>query len=142
MKPYRLINSVTLEEKTRTITVDTDSNGNAFELNDIVLSVVGNCDQESDNKARVDINGKMFGNAFHIPKKGTVTTNYGAILYNNGIVIVTDYASGSAGAISSGNTSKTYVKNYLLDKVRKVSVSMVNANHNLEAGTILQLYGR
>lgn len=142
VKPYRLINSVTLEETSRTITIDTDFDGNAFELDDIVVSVVGNCDQESPNYVSVLINDMYFPNAFKVPKKGLDVTNYGGIIYNNGIVIVADYALGQAGAVSAGNESKTYVKNYLTEKVKKVSAYMVVGSHNFEAGTTLRLYGR
>ena len=142
VKPYRLINTVILEEASNDITIDTDSDGNAFELDDIIVSVVGTCDQETESQALVVINNMLFPNAFGIAKTGTDTTNYGAILYNNGIVIVSDYAQGSFRAISNGNKSKTYVKDFLTEKVRKVTVKMSSAKYNIEAGTIFTLYGR
>lgn len=140
---YRLINSVTIDEESHYISITTDENGNPFELDDFVVVIVGTSNSESNGAAvHVNLNDNGFGNAVSIPKLGTDTTYHGGICWNDGMVVQADTATGAFGAISPGNASKTYIKKYLLEKVRSVKLNPASAAIDFGAGTTVALYGR
>lgn len=142
MGAYRLINSVTIDETAKNIAITTDSDGNAFELDDFVLVVVGSCDQSATGAVHVILNGETFANAVLLPKTGTELSNYGSICYNTGMVVSAASALGSAGAVTAGGNDKQYVKKYFIDKLTSVSVETAAAECYIEAGATVTLYGR
>lgn len=62
--PWRLIKTVTLEETVKSITVDTDSDGNAFSLSEIYINtnVTNSEDQTTATNFSIKANGKSISN--------------------------------------------------------------------------------
>ena len=143
MKEWRLINKVVLDSDSREIVIDTDSDGQPFELSDFVMNVVAMNTGNGNNAAHVWINGhEKSSNAFLVPKMAeSIPVFWQALVWNCGAVIMSANGAGAYG--SRNNTFVCCQPEYLnWEKIQEVKLQMASANVKFCAGATVTLWGR
>ena len=157
--PWRLIKTVTLEETVKSITVDTDSDGNAFSLSEIYINtnVTNSEDQTVATSFSLKINGKYThgigttaGMAVPGGKTGESGRNWIWLMSLNplralhGIWMATNTASGKtvqcyqANEFSDTNPNPHSVG----EKITGIEIFGLSSTNYLAAGSEFRIYGR
>ena len=157
--PWRLIKTVTLEETVKSITVDTDSDGNAFSLSEIYINtnVTNSEDQTVATSFSLKINGKYThgigttaGMAVPCGKTGESGRNWIWLMSLNplralhGIWMATNTASGKtvqcyqANEFSDTNPNPHSVG----EKITGIEIFGLSSTNYLAAGSEFRIYGR
>lgn len=157
--PLRLIKTVTLAETVKSITVDTDNDGNAFSLSEIyiITNVTNSEGQTEATSVGLDINGKalsLVGTTspmnFVCGKTGESGRNWLWLMSLNPLRVL--HGTWVAANISSGKTVQCWQTNefnatnpnpYSVgEKITSIKIYGVISKHYLAAGSQFRIYGR
>ena len=157
--PLRLIKTVTLAETVKSITVDTDNDGNAFSLSEIyiITNVTNSEGQTEATSVGLDINGKalsLVGTTaqmnFVCGKTGESGRNWIWLMSLNPLRVL--HGTWVASNISSGKTVQCWQTNefnatnpnpYSVgEKITSIKIYGVTSKHYLAAGSQFRIYGR
>ena len=157
--PWRLIKTVTLEETVKSITVDTDNDGNAFSLSEIYINtnVTNSEDQTTATSAYFNINGKdtrAIGTTSPMSiacgKTGESGRNWiwiislNPLLVLHGTWITTNTASGKTVQCFQTNelTSTLLNPHSVGEKITSITIGGASSTSYFSAGSIFRIYGR
>ena len=157
--PWRLIKTVTLEETVKSITVDTDSDGNAFSLSEIYINtnVTNSEDQTVATSFSLKINGKntnsigtTAGLYVQCGKTGESGRNWIWLMSLNplralhGIWIVSNTASGKTVQCYQPNEFGDTNPNphSVGEKITGIEIFGLSSTNYLAAGSEFRIYGR
>lgn len=157
--PLRLIKTVTLAETVKSITVDTDNDGDAFSLSEIyiITNVTNSEGQTEATSVGLDINGKalsLVGTTaqmnFVCGKTGESGRNWIWLMSLNPLRVL--HGTWVASNISSGKTVQCWQTNefnatnpnpYSVgEKITSIKIYGVTSKHYLAAGSQFRIYGR
>ena len=157
--PLRLIRTVTLAETVKSITVDTDDDGNAFSLSEIYImtNATNSADQTEATGVGLDINGKNLKSIgttspmnFGGGKPGESGRNWLWLMSLNPLRVL--HGEWITSNISSGKNVKCWQTNefnatnpnpYSVgEKITSIKICGVTSKHYLAAGSKFRIYGR
>lgn len=157
--PLRLIKTVTLAETVKSITVDTDNDGNAFSLSEIyiITNVTNSEGQTEATSVGLYINGKAFSligttspMGFVCGKTGESGRNWLWLMSLNPLRVL--HGEWITSNISSGKTVQCWQTNefnatnpnpYSVgEKITSIKIYGVASKHYLAAGSQFRIYGR
>ena len=157
--PLRLIKTVTLAETVKSITVDTDNDGDAFSLSEIyiITNVTNSEGQTEATSVGLDINGKalsLVGTTaqmnFGCGKTGESGRNWLWLMSLNPLRVL--HGTWVAANSSSGKTVQCWQTNefnatnpnpYSVgEKITSINIYGVASKHYLAAGSQFRIYGR
>ena len=137
---WRKINTITISEPVASVTIDKDSEGNAFDLDEIYIFTVGlkSDSTNSGQHAKLTLNGNIVKTMYTGNVFSSISNQKGQVWFNRLFMIETN---------SPGNTttSSAVFENYtaygelMSEKISKVTIAAWSAT--LTGGTIT-LYGR
>lgn len=157
--PWRLIKTVTLEETVKSITVDTDSDGNAFSLSEIYINtnVTNREDQTTATTFSIKANGKSISNIgtnspMVVPcgKTGESGRNWLWLMSLNplralhGTWLATNTASGKTVQCFQANEFNGINPNPFSvgEKITSIIIESIGSTNYLAAGSEFRIYGR
>ena len=157
--PLRLIKTITLAETVRSITVDTDDDGNAFSLSEIyIMTNATNSEDQTDvTLIGVNINGKSLSGigttspmSFGGGKTGESGRNWLWLMSLNplrvlhGTWITTNTASGkTVQCYQTNELTSDHINPYSVgEKIISINVGGVTSKSYLAAGSKFRIYGR
>ena len=157
--PWRLIKTVTLAETVKSITVDTDNDGNAFSLSEIYINtnVTNSEDQTTATNFSLEINGKYTykigttaGMAVAGGKTGESGRNWIWLMSLNPLRAL--HGIWTASNTASGKTVQCYQANEFSDtnpnphsvgeKITGIKIFGLASTNYLAAGSEFRIYGR
>ena len=157
--PLRLIKTVTLAETVKSITVDTDNDGNAFSLSEIyIMTNATNSEGQTEaTSVGLDINGKaisLVGTTsqmnFVCGKTGESGRNWIWLMSLNPLRVL--HGTWVVANVSSGKTVQCWQTNefnatnpnpYSVgEKITSINIYGVTSKHYLAAGSQFRIYGR
>ena len=157
--PLRLIKTVTLEETVKSITVDTDSDGNAFSLSEIYINtnVTNSEDQTTATNFGLNINGKNTTgigshNFMTAPggKTGANGRNWLWLMSLNPLRAL--HGTWLETGTTSGKTVQCYQPNEFSDtnpnphsvgeKITSFTITSIGSTAYMSAGSKFRIYGR
>ena len=157
--PLRLIKTITLTETVRSITVDTDDDGNAFSLSEIyIMTNATNSEDQTDvTLIGVNINGKsLMGIGTTAPmsfgggKTGESGRNWLWLMSLNPLRVL--HGTWITSNTASGKTVQCYQTNELTsdhlnpysvgEKIASINIGGVTSKSYLSAGSKFRIYGR
>ena len=157
--PLRLIKTVTLAETVKSITVDTDDDGNAFSLSEIYImtNATNSEDQTDATMIGVNINGKNLSGIgttsrmnFGGGKTGESGRNWIWLMSLNplrvlhGTWITTNTASGkTVQCYQTNELTSDIINPYSVgEKITSINIGGVTSKSYLAAGSKFRIYGR
>ena len=157
--PLRLIKTVTLAETVKSITVDTDDDGNTFSLSEIyiITNVTNSEDQTAATSIGVNINGKDLSGigttatmSILCGKKGESGRNWIWLMSLNPLRIL--HGTWITSNTATGKTVQCYQTNELTsdhlnpysvgEKITSINIGGMTSTSYLAAGSQFRIYGR
>ena len=157
--PLRLIKTITLTETVKSITVDTDDDGNAFSLSEIyiITNVTNSENQTGATNIGININGKDLSGigttaamSISCGKNGEVGRNWLWLMSLNPLRIF--HGTWITSNISTGKPVQCYQTNELTsdhlnpysvgEKIASINIGGVGSKSYLSAGSKFRIYGR
>ena len=157
--PLRLIKTVTLAETVKSITVDTDDDGNAFSLSEIyiITNVTNSDDQTVATSIGININGKNLSGigttaamGVLCGKTGESGRNWIWLMSLNPLRVL--HGTWITSNIATGKTVQCYQTNELTsdllnpysvgEKITSINIGGITSKSYLAAGSIFRIYGR
>ena len=157
--PWRLIKTVTLAETVKSITVDTDNDGNTFSLSEIYINtnVTNSEDQTVATSFSLKINGKnthsigttspmniLCGKTGETGRNWIWIISLNPLLVLHGTWITTNTASGKTVQCFQTNelTSTQLNPHSVGEKITSITIGGTSSASYFSAGSIFRIYGR
>ena len=157
--PLRLIKTITLAETVKSITVDTDDDGNTFSLSEIYImtNVTNSEDQTVATNIGININGKDLSGigttatmSILCGKKGEIGRNWIWLMSLNPLRIF--HGTWITSNTATGKTVQCYQTNELTsdhlnpysvgEKITSINIGGMTSTSYLAAGSKFRIYGR
>lgn len=137
---WRKINTITISEPVASVTIDKDSEGNAFDLDEIYIFTVGlkSDSTSSGQHAKLTLNGNIVKTMYTGNVFSSISNQKGQVWFNRLFMIETN-SPGNTTASSAVFENHTTNGEPMSEKISKVTIAAWSAT--LTGGTI-KLYGR